>query len=477
MTTTPLPARYAAWIEAALGGPLPDESRATCGTCVMCIGPGGAAPEEPNFLPGTKCCTYFPRLPSFNVGWILADDSPEAAPGRERVVERVRGRLGATPLGVFPGPGYRGRFDEARQSGEFGRRADLICPYLDGRDGGRCTIWRHREAVCSTFFCKHVDGVKGARLWSAVGGLLRAVERELVARCLVELDLGDDAIAELYDHEQAPRDLVQSELRGWVAEDGHVDEGLARRLWGRWFGREEEFYLECGRWVGGLDWHQVRAGAALELAEVQARRAWAACATPAAMDALVFAPVDTCDLNGGLVSIRSVASPWDPVRVPAAVAAALGELDGRPTRAVLAELRGRGVELDDSVVDALVSRGVLVPLDERDVPRAADGPLRPDERLAFFRGHQGFEVVVVRGPGENGAETLTIQCANKEISFDEPHLLPFGRRLIERQNGFLAGEAASWAEAVDWAQACELLEALLAERVLIRVRAGASEPR
>src|SRR5262249_55419500 len=87
----------------ALPGPIPAETRATCQQCAMCPPATGAASPTPSpdyFNPQTKCCTYLPRLPNFLVGGILADETPEMAPGRASVEQRIRKGVTVTPLGL-----------------------------------------------------------------------------------------------------------------------------------------------------------------------------------------------------------------------------------------------------------------------------------------------------------------------------------------------------------------------------------------
>lgn len=47
------------------------------------------------FRADTKCCTYVPALPSFNVGLIFG--LPDAEHGRRTVDERIAQRAGVTP--------------------------------------------------------------------------------------------------------------------------------------------------------------------------------------------------------------------------------------------------------------------------------------------------------------------------------------------------------------------------------------------
>src|SRR5687767_13539275 len=79
-----------------LPAPIPRESKAACGDCVMCPGKG-AEPDEA-FAPETKCCTFVPSIPNFLAGRALAD--PELGEGRRSLEARIASRDGLSPLGL-----------------------------------------------------------------------------------------------------------------------------------------------------------------------------------------------------------------------------------------------------------------------------------------------------------------------------------------------------------------------------------------
>src|SRR5260221_469601 len=79
--------------------------------------------------------------------------------------KRVASRVAVDPMGVHPPAAYTLLYDRAR--GAFGRASSLRCPLYDAPTGA-CTVWRHREATCSTWFCKYVAGADGRQFWTAV---------------------------------------------------------------------------------------------------------------------------------------------------------------------------------------------------------------------------------------------------------------------------------------------------------------------
>src|SRR5206468_664396 len=133
----------------------------------------------------------------------------------------------------------------------FGRSPSLRCPYFLV-DGG-CGIWRHRNAVCMSWFCKHVRGAVAHDFWRRLEHLLTSAEEELARWCAMELDIGDEALAAL----MGPRNASEERLAKSGDIDGAVDEAHYAAQWGSWLGREREYYRSCAEIVDGLAWSDV----------------------------------------------------------------------------------------------------------------------------------------------------------------------------------------------------------------------------
>jgi hypothetical protein len=213
------------------------ETRATCDDCAMCDASGAASVSS--FLPDAKCCTYHPSLPNYLVGALLADASDDLEEGRRRVRERIASRIGVTPCWLAPSRRDRILFMASRES-SFGRSHELLCPYFS-RGEGRCTIWRHREAVCATFFCKHDAGAAGKAFWQALKAWLVHVERVLSA--WATSGVAPDA----REPDVAPGTMTLDDLEGRPPSEAEY-----AALWGPWVGREETFYVACAERVRGL---------------------------------------------------------------------------------------------------------------------------------------------------------------------------------------------------------------------------------
>jgi Fe-S-cluster containining protein len=329
----------------------PTESKATCASCAMCA-PKDAAPAAPDvtyFRPDTKCCTFEPRLPNYLVGAILADDRPDMAEGRRRVRAKIAARSGATPQWLAP-PARREVLFGASWRNAFGRSLVLLCPYYES-NGGLCTIWRHREAVCSTFFCKYDAAADGEQFWKSVRGLVGYVER------LVSLHV-TRAILPGYQP-RIDQGMTLEEL-----EDRSPSEADHQALWGAYAGREEELYLQAYERVRGLD----RAGFQAILAddeyarrEAQMTDAHATLTSPrlpvrlVPRSDLVARPAD----GGVLVTTYS---RYEPLLLTEALYDVVQAFGGEGTVAEVRErlLRDEGLDVPEELLHGLHQYRVLV---------------------------------------------------------------------------------------------------------------------
>lgn len=235
------PAAHRRLLPLVFDRPAIQEIYATCSDCAMCSKGAQAPPVGGVFFKrDLKCCTYHPTLPNFLVGAILADESPEMAEGRRRIKARIGSRIGVTPQWLSPPRKHRVLFEASRRS-SFGRSKALLCPYFDAKAGGVCTIWRHREAVCSTFFCKHDAGAVGDAFWMATKRWLGHVEVTLARHA------AQSASAHVTEPKVPPLELTIEDL-----EDRPPNDEEYASYWGEWVNREEEFYLDCHAYVSAL---------------------------------------------------------------------------------------------------------------------------------------------------------------------------------------------------------------------------------
>ena len=109
-----------------------------------------------------------------------------------------------------------------------------MCPYFL-KESGNCSIWKFRESVCSTYFCKHVAGSSGKHLWSDVKKYLSHVEQCLGQYLAKEAGLDYFLKISLDLNVGQNSRLTHQELDG-LPPDSY------EKIWGKWKGREDEFY-------------------------------------------------------------------------------------------------------------------------------------------------------------------------------------------------------------------------------------------
>jgi hypothetical protein len=351
------PALYAPMLGAPFDREVAAEAKATCGSCAMLEGSCGVAVRPVDgvrrfFRPDTKCCTFHPRLPNFLAGAILASDDPAAAEGRRRLAERVASGVGATPQWLHPPRAFSLLYDGSR--GAFGRAAGLRCPYYDVAGGG-CTIWAHRDAVCSTWFCKYVAGEDGRRAWTVAKELVSLVEIQLARRALLEV------FPEALDAPEGPR----GGPLGPEDVDGEPPPAAERaRRWGPWLGREAELYRRCHDAVRGVSPGELDAILGLDGVVLRRQLAHAldAAAATALPRVLRFDPRATVQwLPDGSVALGAY-SEHEAVALPGAAYRLLVRFTGdEPTARVRERLRAEdGADLADEVLLELYRQRVLV---------------------------------------------------------------------------------------------------------------------
>lgn len=334
-----MPPRLATWAADLLGGPIPREEHATCGACAMLS--DGSDPEGVSFNPIMKCCTYVPEVPNFSVGAILS--GPTEAHGPTSIRARIAKRWSVTPIGIGHAPHER---DPRNLAPAFGLDPQYTCDhYVDG-----CTIWQHRDSVCSTYFCKIGRGRVGFQFWGSMRRALGAIERAVARGVALRAGLSEHAAAALSALEPVSK-----------LPSGIMDDATYRAIWGEWYGKEETFYAECTRVADALTWDDVKSLGGAEVAALAA-------AARASYEALL-APNLPANPVARTIMIRPAGenqmhvvaySQIDPITLPPAVVAALSHFDGRPREDALRAARERErVALSDSLVQTLSDFGVL----------------------------------------------------------------------------------------------------------------------
>lgn len=330
-----LPATYARWLEALIGAPVPVETRATCHACAQCV---PRMPAAQAFRPDVRCCTYVPRLPNYAIGRLLNEaDLPGAAEGVATLRQRMLDPEGIDPLGLEVSQADLNAYDRLLANDAFGRDPDVSCPHL--LKDGRCGVWRHRNGVCATWFCRHDRGAVGDAFWDATQKWLTALEHRVGL---------------------------------WAAEavffNGRrtVDpEALSRGEWGGWNIDRETFYRATAVVVDGLDWPEIAriAGDRLDDEAQAVLLAHGPMRKPDRPRRVAASPLEILDDVGGVARLQGY-SDTDWVEVPSAALPILDAVDGASLVEIRQSLAARRIPLAEGVLESLIDQEILVPLRE-----------------------------------------------------------------------------------------------------------------
>lgn len=222
---------------------IPEERFADCSNCHHCG-------NKNSPLLHTKCCAYHPVLPNYMIGAILSETAPHLAEGQKRTIQKIKEQAGVTPYGIIP-PVKHDKLYHSQRNDTLIKpinqqvAEELRCPYYNQ---GACTIWSHRTELCSTFFCISSGGKKGTQFWNVFTKYFRAIEHKLTLYAL--LDLGYP-IGKLRTEALNPQELKLDD------ENGIVNQELYQKLWGKWKGKEKEFFIKCYEIISKLSSRQL----------------------------------------------------------------------------------------------------------------------------------------------------------------------------------------------------------------------------
>ncbi len=346
-----LPEMYTSWLQEALNAQLPTESKATCSNCVMCPSAGERVAGVYPFRPDVKCCVYTPRLPNFLVGRILADD--DLPHGIATVTARLEARTGVDPLGIGVPPARRVLHDKVVNA--IGRSRELRCPHFDDDDGS-CGIWKYRNHLCSTWFCKHERGALGHAFWLSVKALLKSIECDLAQWAALETGVSAAALHQLMvEADRKPDTPIDAD-----DVDGIVSDHRYAALWGGLVGSETEFYKGCADRVSGLTWSEVLAICGPEVRARLEVVKLAAAELSRPIESLRIGSYQLLGVNeDGITAITY--SSLDPIGVPQAILTILHMFDGSPADQIFEKIElERGIRIQPELVRSLVDYQLLL---------------------------------------------------------------------------------------------------------------------
>jgi hypothetical protein len=305
------------------------------------------------FHPDTRCCTYHPELPNYLAGQALERGDA----GAEVVRARLRDRSGVSAWGIKPSDAFRA--SRAATVVGFGRDPAMRCPFYVGGQY-TCGIWKDRNAVCRTWFCRHDEGVMGLARWTALRRTLTAVEKILAEFCVTAGQPPD------------------------TASGGHGDIELS--AWEAW-------YVWCARRVTAMTDAELSGVSTDELSSLR-RQMQTSLRLPSRHIPEVVVPV----IRGSKTTARGVAlegySSYDGIEVDPGIIHFFVRLDGKRTWREARDLAAseRDVIIDDDLVRELRRIDIL-----QSPARVMDDAA--DKGLALPPAHNGSPIPEILIPG------------------------------------------------------------------------------
>ncbi|MBI5057502.1 MAG: hypothetical protein HZB61_12890 [Nitrospirae bacterium] len=221
---------------------IPEETAATCSDCAMLRNRKSAGQGETFFAERSKCCTHYPVLPNYLAGALLSSTDQAHEEGRYRIRQKIRKRIGITPLGIMR-PGKYTLILKNTVQEFFGRSSSLVCPFFESGKGV-CTVYPFWDAVCGTWFCKYERGQEGKAFWLSLRKYMENAEKILGQYALYKMDMDAEAVN---GRSEGPGLLTVYE-----ADEHPPDREAYTAMWGKRTGSEEAFYIETYRTISKL---------------------------------------------------------------------------------------------------------------------------------------------------------------------------------------------------------------------------------
>ena len=223
-----LPHIYQSFLPDIFDQEIPVEVYADCSDCNMCK-PNNTVNDQRFFSPKTKCCTFKPIVPNYLVGGILTES-------KTKIHSYVELGKKITPLGYFPSTQELQDYADIIPD-KFGIEESVQCELLEN---GNCSIWQHRNSICSTYFCHYFKGIHGKQFWEDVRDFLQFIEETISSYCGYTLGIPNHYLKQsttnfFINVQEATQN--QSPTTPLTSAD----------MWGRWENRKADFFIECRR--------------------------------------------------------------------------------------------------------------------------------------------------------------------------------------------------------------------------------------
>jgi hypothetical protein len=251
-----LPSLYKKFFPSFFQLHVPEENFATCFNCSMAYNEENKKDNQGRltFAVDRKCCTFYPNIPNYLIGGILSDKDPLMDEGKKRIRERIKNGRGVSPLGIFAPKLYTLKYTN-RTNSSFGNSGNLLCPYFEKSTGG-CTVWKYREGVCSTWFCKTSTGQAGKDFYNTLNSYLNFIQGALIKYVAHQINvpyLRHLVQAQDTSNLDYTKNISAEELDGLP-----VSENERKSTWGLWYEKEEDFFIKCYQLTTNLSTEQFK---------------------------------------------------------------------------------------------------------------------------------------------------------------------------------------------------------------------------
>jgi hypothetical protein len=194
---------------------------------------------------------------------------------------------------------------------------------------------------------------------------------------VLELDIGTRALEHLFPIDSAngePPKLNAKQI------DRVADLEAYRLFWGKWLGREREFYRECARLVNDLSWEGIAriCGPEVLVFTKLVQEAYDRLTSSQLPEMVRLKPIQIMGMGQDWVQVTAY-SGNDPLKLPRKLFEVLPYLQGQPiSEALQAIEREKGLRLSKDVMRRLIDFDILAAepeaerLDFADVPGTSD---------------------------------------------------------------------------------------------------------
>ena len=320
------------------------EAYADCSNCNMCQ-PSDIVSDQRFFSPKTKCCTFKPIVPNYLVGGILAE-----MPHQTKIHDYVDSGQKITPLGYFPSTDELQHYNRIIPD-QFGIDESAMCELLVD---GNCSIWQHRNAICSTYFCHYFKGHHGKQFWEEVRDFLQMIEELLSNYCCEQLSISPNYLTSATTNFYVN---VQSALKNMSPHLALSDQDI----WGPWANKRRDFFLECHRICNALSPIDIE-----QLSPIQYQNklsklqdSYSQMMSPTLPESLIFNPkCNVIDFD----SEQTFFYVDRLIKLPAVLKTILPLFDGKTTAKTVRQLASDqfGVDMDTAYLIHLYEQDILV---------------------------------------------------------------------------------------------------------------------